>query len=63
MQNIENFLPFKLFNIEIYYDTANTGMSLLTLGKTLMLIGASLGLCLLVTLVYLFVNRKKGFSS
>ena len=63
MQNIENFLPFKLFNIEIYYDTANTGISLLTLGKTLTLIGASLGLCLLVTLVYLFVNRKKGFSS
>ena len=63
MQYIENFFNQMLLNIDIYYDTANTGISLLTLGKTLTLIGASLGLCFLVTLVYILINRKKGFSS
>ena len=58
MQALQNFFNQLLVNIEIYYDTANTGVSTLTLGKTLALIGASIGMALLVSLVYLLVNRK-----
>ena len=60
---LNNFLPFKLINLEFYEDTANTGISTLTLGKTLLLIGACIGMCLLVSLIYLMVNRKKGYST
>ena len=60
MQALENFFNQLLVNIQIYYDTATTGVSTLTLGKTLALIGSSIGLSFLVTLVYLFVNRKKA---
>jgi hypothetical protein len=63
MQALENFFNQLLVNIQIYYDTATTGVSTLTLGKTLALIGSSIGLSLLVTLVYLFVNRKKAYST
>ena len=63
MQYIKNFFDQTLVNIEIYQDAANTGKSTLSFGKTLALIGASLGLCLLVTLVYILINRKKGISS
>ena len=63
MKQLENFLPFKLINLNFYEDTANTGISTLTLGKTLLLIGACIGMCLLVTLIYLFINRKKGYST
>ena len=60
---LNNFLPFKLINLEFYEDTANTGISTLTLGKTLLLIGACIGMCLLISLIYLMVNRKKGYST
>lgn len=63
MQFLENLFNQLLVNIEIYYDTANTGVSTLTLGKTLALIGASIGMCLLVTLVYILTNRKRGYST
>ena len=63
MQALENFFNQLLVNIQIYYDTATTGVSTLTLGKTLALIGSSIGLSFLVTLVYLFVNRKKAYST
>ena len=63
MQALQNFFNQLLVNIEIYYDTASTGISTLTLGKTLALIGASIGMCLLVTLVYIFANRKTGYST
>ena len=63
MQAIQNMLNQLLLSIEIYHDTANTGISTLTLGKTLALIGASIGLCLLVTFVYFLTNRKKGYST
>ena len=45
MQALENFFNQLLVNIQIYYDTATTGVSTLTLGKTLALIGSSIGLC------------------
>ena len=63
MQALENFFNQLLVNIQIYYDTATTGVSTLTLGKTLALIGASIGMSLLVTLVYLLVNRKRAYST
>lgn len=63
MQALQNFFNQLLVNIEIYYDTASTGISTLTLGKTLALIGASIGMCLLVTLVYILANRKTGYST
>lgn len=63
MFNVEEFLNFELFNVTIYNEIPATGVSTLNFGKTLILIGASIGLCLLVTLLYLFVNRKKGFSN
>ena len=63
MQALQNFFNQLLVNIEIYYDTASTGISTLTLGKTLALIGASIGMCLLVSLVYIFANRTTGYSA
>ena len=63
MQALENFFNQLLVNIQIYYDTATTGVSTLTLGKTLALVGSSIGMSLLVTLVYLLVNRKKAYST
>ena len=63
MQALENFFNQLLVNIQIYYDTATTGVSTLTLGKTLALIGSSIGMSLLVTLVYLLVNRKRAYST
>lgn len=63
MQAIQNMLNQLLISIEIYHDTANTGISTLTFGKTLALIGASIGMCLLVTLIYVLTNRKRGYST